>query len=77
MSRKYTVINEGDSKEYFGFNRNYNPVEMDLIAVISVEGDLETFVLEDTKRARLSFVEFLADSEQYSSATIIGVFRRE
>jgi hypothetical protein len=72
ISRTYQV----DDVLYKGFNRDYKGSEMDLVALVNVEGSIEVFVLDDTKLARTEFVRFLAEQDYYSNATVPGIYKR-
>lgn len=74
ISRTYSVITEGEVAGYKGFNRSFKPSQMDLIAVVLVEGEVELYVLDDDRQARTELVRYL--TEQSPQAVIAGVYRR-
>lgn len=78
--RTYTVTkNDGPASYsrtvYHGFNRRFLPAsELDAIAVVLVEGEVELYAIENTSKAKSEFVKFLADEE--CGGFLAGVYKR-
>lgn len=81
--RTFTVTEQANSREnvvteYQGFNRAFVPSQMDLIAVTICEGELDVYVMDDTKEARMQFVKYLTNLAEsgHENAQIVGIYKR-
>lgn len=77
MISKTFTVNKNDGSDlqcYKGFNRSYQPVEMELVAITMTDGELDVWVLDDTREARMEFVRFVSEEEQ--ATKIVGIYRR-
>ena len=82
MGRTFTVKDsDGPGREthttvYQGFDCSLEPAsELDLIAVVLVEGEPDLYALEDTAKARAELVRYLSDRGEVGTK-IAGIYRR-
>lgn len=77
MERTWTLTDEEgtEGRIYRGFNKNFNPIHLELVAILLQDGEIDMYALEDSKQARSSFVRYVAD-ELPESVVVAGIYRR-
>jgi len=61
--RTYSVSDEDKpTKVYYGFNRNYDPIELDYVILVTVDGELDVWAL-DSPQLIGDLFNYLSDQE--------------
>jgi hypothetical protein len=71
---------DGETKTvYTGFNRDWNPSQMDILAVCSLDGELDVLVLDNTKDETLKQIaKYVHDQRQKGGKyKLIGFYTRD
>jgi hypothetical protein len=72
--RKFTVTDSGAETVYNGFDRDFEPVELDHVVLVLVDGGLDVFAV--TQPAKMSdLLRYLNDRGE--DAKILGVYSRK
>ena len=75
MSRTYTVIGpNGEREVYFGFNQRYDPIRLDYVVLVLIEGNVEVFAIDNIRKSS-GLIKYLHDREP--NAVIVGSYERK
>lgn len=74
-SREDRVVGvEPDSKTYHGFNRDFNPLTLQHVAVVLVDGEVDVWAVDNPSKVS-ELVEYL--SEENGSVVFCGLYSRK
>ena len=76
ISRTYTVTEGDQIRGYKGFDRNFRPSQMEMVALVQVEDQIEVFVLDNHVMAKTELVRFLCEEDAYAGAVVVGIYSR-